>query len=147
MLLIKPVFWVPEGLMLTPKASVIYTRCHIQRGCEVEVTQSQKAWEWLRLVTSCSLAEHWGGGGGPSPCTYLREVHLGLAEGDALDVRQREVMFSEPLCKRKAGAQGLVGRAVWWVCLGGSGRLPFPAPRQETFCTPVPLNQAVLNSK
>lgn len=50
-----------------------------------------------------------------------------MVEGDALDVGQKEAMLSEPLCKGKAGAQGLVGRAVWQVCLGGSGWLPFPA--------------------
>lgn len=53
------------------------------------------------------------------PCTYLREVHLGKAEGDALDVGQWEAMLSEPLCKRKAEL-----RAWWAGCLADMhGRL------------------------
>ena len=31
---------------------------------------------------------------------YLGGLHLGLVEGDALDVGQREVLFSEQLCER-----------------------------------------------
>lgn len=82
----------------------------------------------------------------PLPCTYLREVHLGMAEGDAFDVGQWETMLSEPLCKRKVGAQGLMGRAIWQACWGGSVLLPFSVPSQGPSVA-QPLKQAVPNSK
>lgn len=53
--------------------------------------------------------------GRPLSCTYLREVHLGVAEGDALDVGQGEAILTEPLCKRK-----VEHRARWAGCLVGT---------------------------
>lgn len=72
---------------------------------------------------------------------------MGLAEGDALDVGQWEAMLSEPLCKRKAGrSSGPGGQDCLAGVLGRLWVLPFTAPSQGTFCTLIPLVQAVLTA-
>ena len=47
---------------------------------------------------------------------------------------------------RQEDAQGLEGRTVWQVCLGDSGCYPSQPPSQGTFCTLIPLVQAVLTA-
>lgn len=45
------------------------------------------------------------------PSIYLRELHSGLVEGEALDAGQREVLFTEQLCEWNGqGAQCYVCR-------------------------------------
>lgn len=45
------------------------------------------------------------------PSIYLRGLHWGLVEGDALDIGQPEVLFSEQLCERV----GQGSSVSWWA--------------------------------
>lgn len=72
------------------------------------------------------------------PSIYLRELHAGLVEGDALDAGQREVLFSEQLCERDGqGAQSCVQAGQ---CGPARGPLAAPMPRAgEGLMCPLPF--------